>query len=102
VETEFRRIDANQFTAAAYVNGNAVSSCVIRFQGRDGLMGGITYSYGSSSSSSSMNEALSVDDDGYSLYLKALGMNMHRSDNQQLSLEGAAEAYWEMFIRSMQ
>jgi hypothetical protein len=103
VESEFRRIDANQFTATVYVNGNAASSCVIKFQGRGGLMGGITYSYGSSAIGGGMNESLSVHDDGYSLYLKPLGMNMYRSgDNQQLSFEGAAEAYWEMFIKPLQ
>jgi TIR domain len=103
VETEFRRIDADQFTAAAYVNGNEASSCVIRFAGRGGLMGGITYSYGSSSYSSGMNESLSVENDGYNLYLKPLGMNIHRlSGNDELSFEGAAEAYWEMFIRGLQ
>jgi hypothetical protein len=103
VETEFRRIDADQFTATVYVNGNAASSCVIKFQGRGGLMGGITYSYGSSGIGGGMNESLSVHDDGYSLYLKPLGLNMYRSgDNQQLSFEGAAEAYWEMFISRLQ
>lgn len=49
-----------------------------------------------------MNEALSVDDDGYSLYLKVLGMNARRSRDEQLSFEGAAETYWEMFIKRLQ
>jgi len=50
-----------------------------------------------------MNEAMSVEDDGYSLYLKVLGMNAYPSrKNEQLSFEGAAECYWEMFIRRLQ
>lgn len=102
VETEFRRVDANQFMATAYVNGAEASSCVIRFNGRGGLMGGITYAYGRSTNSSSMNEALSVHDDDYSLYLSVLGMNYRSSDNEKLSFEGAAEAFWEMFIRRLQ
>src|SRR4029079_8881970 len=48
IETEFRRIDANHFMATAYVNGAEGSSCVIKFQGRGGFGGGISYAYGSS------------------------------------------------------
>ncbi len=76
---------------------------MIRFIGRGGYIGGITYSYGSSSGGGGFNESLSVHDDEYSLYLKPLGLNISRSDhNQQLSLEGAAESFWEMFIRRLQ
>ena len=103
VETHFRRIDANTFTATAYVDGREASSCVIKYNSGGGYIGGITYSYGRTSLGSGMNEALSVHDDGYSLFLKALGMNLYRSrDNEQMSFEGAAEAYWEMFIRQLQ
>lgn len=101
IETEFRRIDANHFTAAAYVNGAQASSCVIKFQGRGGFIGGITYAYGSSVTSG-LNESLSAEDDGYMLYLKAIGMNIRSDRNAHLSLEGAAEAYWEMFMSNLQ
>lgn len=102
IEIEFRRIDANQFTASAYVDGTEASSCVIRFQGRGGFGGGITYTYGKSVNSSGMNESLSVGDDGYALYLKPIGMNLLSERDAHLSLEGAAEAYWEMFMRNLQ
>lgn len=101
IETEFRRIDANQFMARAYVNGEEASSCVIKFQGRGGLMGGITFAYGSSIGGG-MNESLSVEDDGYALNLKPLGMNIRADRNAQLTLEGAAEAFWEMFMGNLQ
>lgn len=39
IETEFRRLDANQFIATAYVNGAEASSCVIRFQGARRICG---------------------------------------------------------------
>src|SRR4029079_2511439 len=42
IETEFRRIDANHFTAVAYMNGSEASRCLIRHQGRGGRIGGIT------------------------------------------------------------
>lgn len=70
IETEFRRIDANHFTATAYVDGAERSSCVIKFEGRGGF-GGISYAYGNSVTSG-LNESLSVEDDGYVLYLKAM------------------------------
>ncbi len=100
VETEFRRVDANQFTAAAYVDGKEESSCTIRHDTGNYSLQGINYSYGRGSGSG-MNESLSVEDDGYNLYLRAMGMNLPRSGNEQLSLEGAAEAYWELFMRQM-
>lgn len=102
IETEFRRIDANQFTATAYVNGAEGSSCVIRFHGRGGFSGAITFAYGSPANSGDMNESLSVDDDGYMLYLKPLGLNLRLNRDAQLSLEGAAETYWEMFMSNLQ
>jgi hypothetical protein len=62
---------------------------------------GISYSYGRGITGG-MNESLSVGDDGYNLYLKPLGMNISRSgSNEYLSLEGAAEAYWELFMKQM-
>jgi hypothetical protein len=101
IETEFRRIDANHFTATAYMNGAEASSCVIKFQGRGGFSGGISYAYGNSVTSG-LNESLSAADDGYMLYLKALGMNIRSERHEHLTLEGAAEAYWEMFISRLQ
>jgi hypothetical protein len=100
IETEFRLIDANQFTASVYVDGAEASSCVIGFQGRGGHMGGITFGYGSSIGG--MNESLSVEDDGYTLYLKPLGMNIRSDRSTQLTLEGAAEAFWEMLMSNLQ
>lgn len=101
IETEFRRIDANHFTATAYVNGAEASSCVIRFEGGAGLFGGISYAFGRSGTSG-LNESLLAADDGYMLYLKPLGMNLWSERNEPLTLEGAAEAYWGMFISNLQ
>lgn len=101
IETEYRRIDANHFTAKIYVNGSEASSCVIGFQGRGGFMHGITFGYGNAVGSG-MNESLSVEDDGYTLHLKALGLNIRSERNARLTLEGAAEAYWEMLMGNLQ
>ncbi|HEU4837176.1 MAG TPA: toll/interleukin-1 receptor domain-containing protein [Pyrinomonadaceae bacterium] len=101
IETEFRRIDANHFTAIAYMNGSEASRCFIGYEGGGGLIGGITYSYGSAGTTS-FNEKLSGADDGYMLYLRMLGRSFRSEPNEHLTMEGAAEAYWEMFISRLQ
>src|SRR5215213_432433 len=97
IESEFRRIDADQFTTTVYVNGAVLSSCVIRFHGRGGFSGAITFAYGNPSNSGDLFESLSVVDDGYTL---GLGLRLDR--NAQLTFEGAAEAFWEMFMSNLQ
>ena len=53
-------------------------------------------------SRSGFNESLSVENDDQSLYFKALGMQMASSAGEKLSFEGAAEFFWELFIRPIQ
>jgi hypothetical protein len=103
VETRFRRIDANHFTAAVYINGAITTQCKI-WMGMSSFMHGIQYSTGNIGSDTSFNESLRVEDDGYSLFLKTLGMAIfYRAEvPQQLSQQGAAEYYWGMFIECLQ
>jgi hypothetical protein len=65
---------------------------------------GIQYSMGNLGADTSFNESLRVEDDGYSLFLKTLGMAIfYRAEvPQQLSQQGAAEYYWGMFIERLQ
>lgn len=51
-----------------------------------------------------MNDWLSVENDGLSLYLKASGMNFYRTSDteEQLTQQGAAEYFWSSFIHSLQ
>jgi hypothetical protein len=100
IETEFRRIDADQFTSTAYVNGAVVSSCVIKFHGRGGFSGAIIFAYGTPSNSGDLHESLSVIDAGHTLGLRPWGLQLDR--NAQLTFEGAAEALWEMFMNNLQ
>jgi hypothetical protein len=105
IETRFKRIDANRFEASIYRNGNLASYCGIR-QGQDSFTNGIAYSSNSSSGHGSFNELLSVGDDGHTLFLKPLGMQLRFSgqskEDQQLTQQGAAEAYWDIFIEPLQ
>ena len=50
----------------------------------------------------SMNEAVSVKNDDQSLYFQALGMQSGGSrDKQKLTAQGAAELFWELFLRCL-
>jgi hypothetical protein len=104
IEGEFRRIDANRFTAVAYRNDEAIARCSIFLGDRSGFLGGIAFSYDSSGSTNAFNETLSVEHDDQTLYLRSLGMGrMGRGGEPgKLSLEGGAELYWGMFIERLQ
>lgn len=51
-----------------------------------------------------MNESMSVEEDGYALHLKPMGMfhTFGGNDDGLLSPQGAAEYYWSMLIRPLQ
>lgn len=101
VETNFRRIDANDFLALIYINGSEVSRCNIRLGNKGGFMSGIMYS--TSGQSNSYNESLSVENNGHTIFLKPMGMSFHQQgQKQELSLEGGAEYYWSMLINNLQ
>lgn len=99
IEANFRRIDANRFTAMIYKNGRSVSGCTI-FIGNSFTSGGIAYVAGETTESNSYNECLTVQSDDQSLYLR--GMGMARGDSKKLSQEGAAEFYWSILIARLQ
>ena len=100
IEGNFRRVDANRFTAVVYVSGQVSSRCRISCGGCRSFMSGITYSMSDSLDENSYNEQLSVEDDGYTLNLRPLGMMMQ--SKELLSVEGAAEFYWGMFVKPLQ
>jgi TIR domain len=105
ISTKFKRIDANHFTATIYMNGKVASECRIWLGGRTGFAGGIAYSSNASSNDNSLNESMSVNEDGYSLFLSPMGMAMlGRRSNQKelLSQQGAAEYFWEILIQRLQ
>ena len=49
-----------------------------------------------------MNEAVSVKADDQTLYFEALGMQAHGREKEKLTFQGAAELFWELFIRPLQ
>jgi TIR domain len=105
IDASFRRIDANHFTAAVYDTGRIASQCKIWFGGRNSFANGIAYSSSLESGDNSLNESLSVDDDGYALFLKPSAMGFHyqqQGNAEQLTYQGAAEYYWGIFIEPLQ
>jgi hypothetical protein len=101
VETAFKQIDANRFTAVVYQSGRAVSRCSIVLGGNYGR--GISYSSNDRAEINSFNENLHVENDDQGLFLKSLGMQSYgRGEDKKLTFEGAAELYWSMLIGSVQ
>ncbi len=100
IETTYRRIDANRFTAVCYRDGRKVSECMI-FMGMEHL-GGIAYSGSENAVGNGFNEQLTVDSDEQALFLKCLGMGLRSNGKEKLTFEGAAELYWEMLIERLQ
>ena len=99
IEVNFRRIDANQFTATGYNDGRKAAWCRI-FTGHGVMGNGIAFSANESIGIGGFNESLSINSDADGIYLKPLGMRM-RETSGRLTFEGAAELYWEIFIDSL-
>ncbi len=105
IKTKFKRIDTNHFTATIYKNDKVASQCRIWLAGRRGFVNGIAYSSNASSGDNSFNESMSVEEDGYMLFLKPMGMTFYGQrggENELLSQQGAAEYFWDILIRTLQ
>ena len=102
VETSFKQIDTNRFEAAAYMSGQERSRCGIWLGDSASILKGILFSHSGLGNGNSYNESLSVEDDGFSLFLKPMGMaRMGQNINEHLTPEGAAEYYWSLFIERL-
>lgn len=104
IQTRLKRIDETSFTVSVYSNGRKVTSCSIWYGSR-GMLGSqeICYSSGDNGRGNSINEIISVTDDGYSLKLKPVGMqSFGQNSNKYLSQQGGAEHLWEILIRPLQ
>jgi hypothetical protein len=102
LEYRFKRIDANRFTAAAYQAGEKV--CKGSASIGNGVMssGGIQYSMTDEPTRGGMNESVSAEADDQTLYFRALGMQSYGRDKEKLTMQGAAELFWDLFIRPLQ
>ena len=103
ITTRFKRVDANSFTASIYDTGQRAAACTVWIGSRNSLQNGVAYSDGIITSRNQFNELLSVDNDGYSLHLRAMGMSMIGTNSSRaLPFEGAAELFWGILIQRLQ
>jgi hypothetical protein len=103
IRSVFRRLDATAFEAAIYdAAGRQRSHCGVWLGNRRDFGGDIGYSNSGVGNRNSYNETLSVDDDGTSLGLRAMGMLTQVDERRLLTQEGAAEQLWSAFILPLQ
>jgi len=102
LESRFKQIDGQKFTATVYMEGKVRAECMIFMGGMGGFSKAISYSHQISTTNNSLNESLSIVDDGYALWLKPLGMPTTLQSSRNLTVEGAAEYYWSLLIRPLQ
>ena len=101
LDQTFRRIDANRFSAAAYRGGEKVCRGAASIAG--GAMGeGIEYSMTDEPRHGGINEGVYVKADDQMLYFEALGMQSYGREKEKLTFQGAAELFWDLFIRPLQ
>ena len=105
IETDFKRLDARRFTGAIYRGGRKVASCTI-FRGGDGVRrwASIAYAANDGGATNGWNESASVEHDDQALFLKTMGMAIHRQHDKDahLSPNGLAEEFWSMLIEPLQ
>jgi hypothetical protein len=64
---------------------------------------GISYVDGETTESNGYNENLRVEADVQSMFLRSMGMRSFGSQREEhLTMQGAAEIYWSMFIARLQ
>lgn len=104
VDTRFRRIDANHFSAAIYLNGRKASGCRL-WLGGDFGRNSILYSGSDEGHDNSWNEQVSAVDDGFNLALSSIGglsLGRGREREAALTQEGAAEIFWAELLDRLQ
>lgn len=100
VSAVFKRVDSNRFTVFVYRNGKSVCECSVRVG--DFLGKGITYST-DANSVNSMNEGVTVINDGIAMFLKPTGIGSYSGGkSNSLTQEGAAELFWGTLMRPLQ
>lgn len=103
IKARFKRLSETSFSASVYENGTRVAQCSVRYGGGSFNSSAISYSNSPDAPTNSFNEQLSIIDDGYQLQLKSLGMQIYGGgSNQPLSQQGAAELFWDIFIKHLQ
>lgn len=99
-EGKIRQLSGEAFTGTIYRNGEKVAGCYIRVTNSFGRSRQIGYSNRDDAQDNSFNEALSVEADDQSMFLKGLMTNWSGRE-EKLTYEGAAEKLWQLFIERL-
>ncbi|MHB8858643.1 MAG: toll/interleukin-1 receptor domain-containing protein [Thermoleophilia bacterium] len=102
IKTRFKRLSETSFAAFVYERGERIAQCSIWYGAGNLGSPGIVFSQSGEDLRSSFNDYLTVLDDGYTLQLKPMGMQVGRLHDEFLSQEGGAEYFWSLFIRLLQ
>jgi hypothetical protein len=100
LDTHFKQVDAKRFEAAVYVNGSLRSRCGIWLkEPHYGGLQEIAYSTNGLGTGNSYNAALSVEDDGFDMFLQPMSMAFygHQDQDKQITQQGGAEYLWGCF-----
>jgi len=101
VEANFRRIDANCFTAIVYRDGECIAQCSIRLEGIGNRPGGnILFSLNASVRTGSYNESLHLGQSDQDLFLETVGFSLSETKKEQLSAEDSAHVLWDLMLRN--
>lgn len=101
----FRKVNSNHFTAVIYRDGESVSKCGVRLDGGSGW-GGKRIAYSDQpESTNSMNDWVTVEDDGQALFLKGnsyTSMTSGGKEKDKLTPKDAAERFWARLMDPLQ
>lgn len=101
--SDFLRLDARGFEAHIFIEGQERSRCGVWLGNQFGW-NNIHFSSEGVNTIHGCEELMSVDDDGYELFLKAMGMPGRQQVNDLTRLErkDAAEYYWSLLLERLQ
>lgn len=103
IEKRFNRIADHQFSAVIYDSGKKAAQCSVWINTGHFESQSIAYSSSEGVRANCYNESLSIVDDGYTLQIKPLGMQMYLARSEcTFSQQGAAEYYWSLLIGPLQ
>lgn len=99
LEIDIRQVDADHFTAGAYIDGRQVATCKIWHSPGDRHGGEIRFSYELHRDDNSWNESISIANASDRLALEPLGMQFGvQPKSKELDPQQAAEYLWQLFI----
>lgn len=101
LKARYSKLDARSFSASIYEDGRRAAQCSV-WHGTTPFANAIVYSNSADGPGNSYNESLSVEGDGFDLFLKPLGMAVMKHTEDALGKQGAAEHLWALLLGPLQ